>query len=548
MDLEKKEPKQFQFTYTDEQESQKSIPLQEGGIVFILGANGTGKSALTLNVYIQNQGNAKRISAHRQTWFPSNTLEYTPTNKIQTEANIDSQDAQVTSRWRDDFHTHRSKITIFNLINAQNVRARNIAGAVDEKQMELAHKLSAQEAPLKTLNHLLQLANLPIKITVEADETILASKNDCNPYSIAELSDGERNAILIAGDVLTAKAGTLFIIDEPERHLHRSIISPLLSALFQKRSDCAFIIATHDVNLPLDNPEASILLIRDCVWKSNVICGWDADLVSAKDGIDFHIKQDILGSRRSLLFVEGTTDSLDQHIYQVLFPSVSVIPQGSCAEVEKVVLGIGEVETLHWVKAFGLIDADDRQKADTDKLHAKNIFTLPCYSVESLYYSNEMIQHIAERQAEVTGEKSEDLTNKAQQEAIKAIGIHKDRLCARLCERKIRSEVKLPNWKDIQNNTTLKFSIDVKAKIEEEKKRFDSYIQSKDMNSLVGRYPVRETPALDKIATALGFQNREKYQGAVIKLLIDDEAILEKTKKSLGNLSNAIENRSTTTP
>lgn len=303
------EPKQFQFTFEKVQGGVENIPLQEGGIIFVLGANGTGKSGLMQKVYTQNRDKARRVSAHRQTWFSSNTLDFTPATKVQTEANVLNSDASQDSRWKDQYQSQRAQIVIFNLINAQNERARQIADAVDKKElpltdrMALVEKLSEKEAPLKTLNHLLHLANLPIEITVVKDERILASKNGCAPYSIAELSDGERNAILIAADVLTAKDNTLFVIDEPERHLHRSIISPLLSALFQKRPDCAFIIATHDIALPLDNPEASVLLVRDCTWNGNAISGWDTDLVSAKDGIDYHIKQDILGSRRSLLFV-----------------------------------------------------------------------------------------------------------------------------------------------------------------------------------------------------------------------------------------------------
>ena len=82
----------------------------------------------------------------------------------------------------------------------------------------------------------------------------MASKSGSKPYSIAQLSDGERNALLIATNVLTVKDGTLVLIDEPERHLHRSIISPLLTHLFAQRPECAFIVSTHDVMLPLDNP------------------------------------------------------------------------------------------------------------------------------------------------------------------------------------------------------------------------------------------------------------------------------------------------------
>ena len=80
----------------------------------------------------------------------------------------------------------------------------------------------------------MRLSNIPIEIAVEEGQKVVARKNGGAPYSIAELSDGERNAFLIAADVLTAKPGTLLLIDEPERHLHRSIISPLLQSPFRQ--------------------------------------------------------------------------------------------------------------------------------------------------------------------------------------------------------------------------------------------------------------------------------------------------------------------------
>jgi predicted ATPase len=92
----------------------------------------------------------------------------------------------------------------------------------------------------------------------------MARKNDGTEFSAAQLSDGERKALQIAGSVLTAPPGTLFLIDEPERHLHRSIISPLLIQLFERRRDCGFIISTHDHDLPLDAFEARTLLLRSC--------------------------------------------------------------------------------------------------------------------------------------------------------------------------------------------------------------------------------------------------------------------------------------------
>jgi len=88
-----------------------------------------------------------------------------------------------------------------------------------------------------------------------------------------------------------AKEGSVFFIDEPERHLHRSIISPLLSSLFQRRPDCVFVIATHDINLPMDNPKSNVLAVRGCKWNGSQISAWDTDLISTDHDIDYHVKQ-----------------------------------------------------------------------------------------------------------------------------------------------------------------------------------------------------------------------------------------------------------------
>ncbi len=89
----------------------------------------------------------------------------------------------------------------------------------------MAKELSNNQAPLQAINELLAISNIPIKITLGKDEQLFASKNGSEPYSIAELSDSERNALLIGADVLTTEPNTLIILDEPERHLHRSIIA-----------------------------------------------------------------------------------------------------------------------------------------------------------------------------------------------------------------------------------------------------------------------------------------------------------------------------------
>ena len=526
----------FSLSFPDMEKEQVNITAKIGDVIFVLGANGTGKSGLMSHIYNQHNRQAKRISAHRQTWFRTNALEYTPAHKVQMEENISQSDASLFSRWRDDYHDDRSKITIFELINAQNVRARAIADAVDASDTTLIEKLRKKEAPLKTLNHLLQYSNLPLEITVEADEKVFASKNGGKPYSVAELSDGERNAILIAADVLTAKPHTLFIIDEPERHLHRSIISPLLTALFQKRSDCTFIVATHDLGLPLDNPESSTLVIRGCLWEGKQIRGWDADIIASTDEINYQVKQDLLGARRTLLFVEGDKSSLDQHVYNIIFPEATIIPQGNCVDVERAIHGIHATKSLHWVNAIGIVDADDRTSEQIDKLKQSSIYCVSCYSVEALYYNPRIIELLADRNASVTGSDRLELIENAHASILTQMESHKARLCARLCERKVKASIGAPDWKEIQAGNQFQININLKAVLNEELKKFDVLIQSKDIGGLIERYPIRETGVLSDIAKALNFNTRSLYEAAVRQLLVDNDEAREHLRSLFGEL------------
>lgn len=532
----------FNFSITLLDGQSLDFRMEAGQIVFVLGANGTGKSSLMHRFYTTNRQNSRRISAHRQTWFDSNSIQISAQQKRATETNVLAYDIDPASRWRDNHSGARASLAIFDLLDAENVRARKITSAVDHDDFDLAKALSKTDAPIKIINELLKLSALPIEIFVEKSEQIFASKNGGAQYSIAELSDGERNALLIAADVLTAQPGTLFLIDEPERHLHRSIISPLLTLLFERRADCAFVISTHDVLLPIDNPTSRTLLIRSCVYVGSNISGWDADLVVTPSEIDDSLKKDILGARRKLLFVEGEEHSLDKPIYSLLFPSASVVAKQTCRDVEHAVAGIRDAAELHWLKAFGIVDNDNRDAAEILKLKDRGVYSVPAVSIESIYYHPFLQQRVCERQAKVTGASVPPLLAEATTRALAAISPHAQRLSERVVEAKIRSDLmgKLPRRKDIATTLPINVTIDVPAIVAAEKALLDSAVQRSDLAFLVARYPVRESSALGAIAQTLGFQDRKQYESAVRQLLIDDKVAFSFVQKLFGTLADDI--------
>jgi len=379
------------------------LTVEVGELLFILGANGTGKSSLMQAFASASKEKTRRITAHRQTWFRSGSPEFTGKQRADYEQNVFDYDRQPNARWMDDYSGQRAQMAIYDLVNSENVRAREITRAVDDKNQEKVEILAAKHSAFTTLNCLLRLANLDIVVSMAANDEIMATRNRSNPYSIAKLSDGERNAILIAANVLTVPAGTLLLIDEPERHLHRSIVSPLLSLLLKERPDCAFVVSTHEPLLPVDNPRSKVLLTRACVYDGDEVTSYDIDLLEKTDAIDDDLKRTILGERRKIVFVEGVEHSLDKPLYSLLFPNASIVAKANCREVENAVVGIKGTAELHWVKPFGLVDNDSSEPERIADLQAKGVIALNVYSVESIYYHPSVQKLAGEKLAAVLG-------------------------------------------------------------------------------------------------------------------------------------------------
>ena len=529
-----------------------TLVLENGGLVFLVGANGSGKSALIQHFVTSNAGRPiRRISAHRKAWFVSGSIDLTPQSRRRFETATKGYEAQYESRWKDDYEDGRQSAVLFDLVARENSRARQIARYVDSKRTKQAETVSEQTlSPFVQINDLLNLGNLSVTIENANDEEILARHHDGSAtYSFAQMSDGERNAAIIAANVLTVEPGTFVLIDEPERHLHRSIIEPFLSALFKQRSDCCFVISTHEVALPSNFTQASVLIVRSCRWKDNVTTAWDIDVLASAEELPEDLRCVILGARRRVLFVEGSAGSLDAQLYETLFPDLSVIPKEGCAEVMKAVSGLRGSSHHHHVEAFGLVDRDDRPDSEVDKLSQAGVFALDVCSVESLYYCSDSIQAVAHRQAESLGRCARRMMELATRRAFACLTQSEldERMAARRCERQVRTAVQshLPSWKDIRASGNKDVRVCVPSPYAKEVDHFRSLVKDKDLDRIVARYPLRESGVFGAIATALELPNRKDrtYEATLLGRVRDDEELSKKLRQRVGVLSEALGSR-----
>lgn len=127
----------------------------------------------------------------------------------------------------------------------------------------------------------------------------LPSDESTIKYSATEMSDGERSVLYLAAQVLCVPKDKTLIIDEPEIHLHRSIMNRLWKSLEKHRPDCFFIFITHDTQFAAMHKNADKFWIQKYDGHN-----WNFEKIE-DDNLPEELLLDILGSRNNVLFVEG---------------------------------------------------------------------------------------------------------------------------------------------------------------------------------------------------------------------------------------------------
>lgn len=289
-------------------------------------------------------------------------------------------------------------------------------------------------------------------------------------------------------------------------------------------------------------PSAKTVLVRDSRSTNDDVAAWDLDVLEPGVEIDDSTKEAIIGSRRKMLFIEGTAASLDKPLYELLFPGVAIFPRQSCRDVEHAVASVRDAESVTWVQAFGIVDKDQIASTEVSSLNAKGIYPLSVYSVESLYYSPGIVSAIALRQCTIVEGDPEQMVQAAITNVLAAIASEVDRLAARMTEQAVKNKIsmKMPDWKAIQSGENVSIEVDTQAMYQEEKAQLQSWIAAADVQRIVARYPIRETMALVGVVNALQFKNRSQYEAAVRKLVRDDAAVRAALLEHFGGLTAAL--------
>ena len=505
------------------------ISIEPGSSVVFVGANGSGKTRLAVYIESKLDLNAHRISAHRALTLNPRIAKINEQDAlsglrtgypVSAEATVKSH--RQGNRWQGDAATSllndfdflaqalfadQANLTLENhqKIEALYADPANITQETHQKVQALyVDQANGGDHSVATLTKFRRLVTiwerlLPDRqLHISGDNIQTSVCGSKERYQASEMSDGERAIFYMIGQTLTAASDSILIFDEPELHVHSSIMAKVWDELEAARQDCAFVFITHDLEFAASRV-AQKFIIRDFDPSPH----WTIDKVPENTGFDDAITTLILGSRQPILFVEGHENSLDQAIYRCCFPGWTVIPRGSCQEVIHSVVTMSENEELTRVICSGIVDADDRQADDITYLDDLGIAVLPVSEIENIILLPPVSRAIAKREGH-KGDELEDKLNALKTAVFETLTAKEiDAVVMRYCRRRIDRFLKHIDLSEASTVPDIKkqcdrqiAKLDIEAIAKQAKTRIEDAVRDKDLPKLLANYDNKGLMAL----------------------------------------------------
>lgn len=525
----------FSFNIPTEQ-GNTTVTLELGASAVFVGANGAGKTRLAVEIEKSLGGNAHRIGAHR-------ALVLNPEiPKISEEAALRGLRFGQTSMGYQVAHRegtrwgNRAAVHLLNdfdfllqalfaeqgnraLITHTAARSGNVGQVVPTKFEQL-----------KTIWERL----LPMRQLLLTGDSVNVSSNG-STYSAADMSDGERAVFYMLGQAVMAPSNAVLIVDEPELHVHPSILGKLWDEVQAAREDCSFVFITHDLNFAAHRLGQKFVIKR---YKQGPV--WDVEQVPEHTGFDEATVTLILGSRRPVLFVEGSGDSLDSAVFRACFPDWTVIPRGSCEEVIHSVVTMRRNAALTRVTCAGLVDADDYTASEVSAMATHGVEVLTVSEIENLVLLPSVASVIARSEGfdgDALNERLAALCDELVTVASGAIDATVMQYCRRRIDRTLKkvdlSDATTPDQLAIEYLARTQ-AIDVNTLAQEAKTRLETALRAKDVPAML-KYFDGKGPFMAAAAKHLKATRKDSFEEWLVRVLRTDsvQGLVDAIRQSL---------------
>ena len=512
-----------------------SSPTIEFEQLVVVGANGSGKTRFGTDIERKYPNNTHRISAQKSLSMP---YEVSPKSKEKAEHEFYfghwydqnkalSMQQKFNNRWGNNPDTFllNDFAKLMVLLHTEEYEAallfKENGGAKPNTKMDRIQKIWETILPHRKL-----------KKRAGIIETYPTGKQG-NAYNASQMSDGERVIFYLIGEVVCAPQNSIVIIDEPEMHIHRSLVKSLFDLIEIERPDCAFVYLTHDIDFAFTRQTAVKIWAKS--YEGNKV--WDYEFLDEQLPIPEQLYLEVLGSRKPIIFLEGESSSIDYELYEQVYSNYTIKPIGSCEKVIQTVKAFNEQNGFHHLESFGIIDRDRRPSADLPLLNSKNIWVLDVAEAENLLLAEGVVKVVASHM----GRDPDDTFNQVKTNLIAFFASQlESQILLHYKEVLRRHLLGITNFrsKDITSVISeidgLYSSIDKGTLYDNIKSEFDNVVVASDYDSVLRLFNLKNALIpQSKICDLTGIKNKVDYLKLIITLLKRNDAVSAPIKAAI---------------
>lgn len=375
--------------------------IENKSSIVLIGANGSGKTRMSVWIDDNNpEINIHRISAQKSLNLPQmvspTEMQVAEEEFLYGMTNDDKswlrQYGKKNSRWGNAPETYL--LDDYQKL-MQYLMTENYEKSIEYREKHKDGKTEFDNTTrLEKIKEIWEDVILHRKIKISAGKIETSNRDEEKYYNGSEMSDGERAVFYFIGETLCAKENSLIIIDEPENHLHKSILVRLWNAIEASRTDCVFLYITHNLEF------ASSRINSQIIWVKEFLAGdtREYDLLDDVNTSD-SLKLEIMGNRQKILLVEGTpSKSIDRKLYSKVYHEYNILSMESCNAVIQTTKAYNQTYNLHYAEVKGIVDRDRRDDEEILRLKEKNIFVPEVSEIENLFLLIDVIKIVAEKQ------------------------------------------------------------------------------------------------------------------------------------------------------
>jgi len=350
----------------------------------IIGANGAGKTSLINELRKNSIDEMYVLPAQKLLYFVSNIHDRNGISReryIQDLKKVDLKYETIDlyqSKIENDFSNKFTKLITLLVKDYTNIVTRR-----SRKEKNLPLTLWDR------VEHIWNQIFPEIIFELEPDDRVIKVEKNGSKYSINGLSDGERCILFYIGNVLLAPENSYIIVDEPETFLNAAIYNELWDLLISERPDCQFIFASHNMDFVQSRTNATYVWCK----KFEAPYNFDFQILEESQEMPLSLLTEVSGTKKPILFCEGTKTSIDYQIYSKLFSEFCFVkPVQGHKQVIHHTKAYNNLNKMHGNKAYGIIDYDWMDESSIKENKEEGIFVLPFNEVEMILVDEAVVK------------------------------------------------------------------------------------------------------------------------------------------------------------